>query len=131
MRSWQSDIASVDVEASHKTASTAAMSGVWVGSGTVDALRQPPPQRTQIRSAGAGKSCALHMIVRLCDAEGLLCASRTYFLSNGRVPHHWQHRVFSDGEVFDPVVEDEVHLAARSYALCRIRRRATLSTALI
>jgi hypothetical protein len=32
-----------------------------------------------------------------------LSVARTIFLSNGRLPHHWQHRVFSDGEVRTPM----------------------------
>ena len=50
-------------------------------------------------------------IARLADPAGsAVSCARTVLLSNGRVPHHWQHRVFSDGEVFDPIVEDDVQV---------------------
>ena len=42
---------------------------------------------------------------RLADPMGSgLSVARTVFLSNGRLPHHWQHRVFSDGEVRSPLM---------------------------
>ena len=55
---------------------------------------------------GPSSTAAMHLVARLSDPFGSgISATRTLFLSNGVVPHHWQHRVFSDGEVFDPIVE--------------------------
>ncbi len=82
--------------------------GVWAGTGTAGFGRQPA-RRRPLRMCGAASVPALHLIVRLADPRGSgLSATRTVFLSNGRLPHHWQHRIFSDGEVFDPIVEDAV-----------------------
>ena len=83
-------------------------SGVWAGVRTSKAGREPSSKRP-LRMAGAASNPAMHAIVRLADPTGSgVAAGRTLFFSNGAVPHHWQHRVFSDGEVFDPIVEDEV-----------------------
>ena len=72
--------------------------------------------------AGAASNGALHLTVRLVDPRhrSAVGAARTVFLSNGKVPHHWQHRVFSDGEVFDPIVEDEVPEVERAGETLRL-----------
>ena len=83
-------------------------SGFWAGTRTAK-LCAEPSKRRQMRISGAGTNNALHAVTRLVDPAGSgVSFARTLFFSNGAVPHHWQHRVFSDGEVFDPIVEDEV-----------------------
>ena len=59
-------------------------------------------------SAGTGRSPAVHLTVRAVDHRTGVASARTLFLSNCRPPHHWQHRVFPDGEVLEPLLEDEV-----------------------
>lgn len=100
--------ATASVTAGVAPAAADATFGVWAGTGTALCGRKPP-RRRQLRMSGACSCPSLHLIARLVapHSDGL-SAARTLFLSNGKVPHHWQHRVFSDGEVFDPIVEDEV-----------------------
>lgn len=61
-----------------------------------------------LHSAGSDGRAALHMLVRIadCSSPDGLRASRTYFLSNGALCRHWQHRIFATGEVLEPLVED-------------------------
>jgi len=59
-------------------------------------------------TAGLDRSAALHLVARAVDHNTGLAVARTLFFSNGRPPHHWQHRVFPDGEVLEPLVEDDV-----------------------
>ena len=82
--------------------------GVWVGVRT-SKCASDPSKKKQMRISGISSTPPLHAVVRLADPAGSgVSAARTFFLSNGRAPHHWQHRVFSDGEVFDPIVEDDL-----------------------
>ena len=84
-------------------------SGVWLGARTdgcfdVPGGRKNPP----VRASGPHSRVGRHLTARLADEASGVGATRSYFLSNGLVPHHWQHRVFPDGEVLEPLVEDEV-----------------------
>ena len=81
--------------------------GVWVGARTELSLEQPGGKKLPVRASGPHSRTGRHLIARLSDGGGL-SATRTFFLSNGRVCHHWQHRVFPDGDVLEPLVEDEV-----------------------
>ena len=81
--------------------------GVWLGARTELSLEQPGGKKLPVRASGPHSRAGRHMIARLSDGGGL-AATRTFFLSNGRVCHHWQHRVFPDGDVLEPLVEDEV-----------------------
>ena len=81
--------------------------GVWVGARTQRSVDEPGGKKLPVRISGPNHRQGRHLIARLSDGSGL-AATRTFFLSNGRVCHHWQHRVFPDGEVLEPVVEDEV-----------------------
>ena len=81
--------------------------GVWVGARTALSLEQPGGKKLPVRASGPHSRAGRHLVARLSDGGGL-AATRTFFLSNGRVCHHWQHRVFPDGDVLEPLVEDEV-----------------------
>ena len=95
-------------------------SGVWAGTRTGLACTEPSKRR-QMRISGAASNNALHAVVRIVDPGGSgVAAARSIFFSNGAVPHHWQHRVFSDGEVFDPIVEDEVPPVERAEETLRL-----------
>ena len=85
--------------------------------------RDESGKRYAVHSAGKDRAHALHLTARATDAQTGLSVARTLFLSNGAAPHHWQHRVFPDGEVLPPLVEDEVgevECAARTARLMRL-----------
>ena len=69
--------------------------------------------------AGVASNAALHLTARGRPAAGR-GGGADALLSNGKVLHHWQHRVFSDGEVFDPIVEDEVPAVERAPETLRL-----------
>ena len=95
-------------------------SGVWVGTRTGKACKEPS-KKVKIGMMGAASNPSMHAIARLVDPAGSgVSVGRTLFFSNGRLPHHWQHRVFSDGEVFDPIVEDEVPPVERADETIRL-----------
>ena len=97
-----------------------AVSGVWAGVRSARAGLEPS-RRRQLRLSGPSTTPALHAVVRIEDPAGSgVAAARSLCLSNGAVPHHWQHRVFSDGEVFDPIVEDEVPSVERADETIRL-----------
>ena len=96
------------------------ISGVWAGIRS-SKCGQEASKKRPIRMSGPGSTPALHMVARFIDPSGTgVGVGRTIFLSNGRAPHHWQHRVFSDGEVFDPIVEDDVPEVDRSDETLRL-----------
>jgi hypothetical protein len=73
------------------------VAGVWAGVRSSKCGLEAPRKRP-LRMSGPSNTPCLHAIVRLSDPSGSgMAVGRTIFLSNGRVPHHWQHRVFSDG----------------------------------
>ena len=108
-----------DASAASSVASPAALldggaAGVWAGVRSLKAAGDPSKKR-QLRMSGVSNTPALHLVARVTDPAGSgVSVARTLFLSNGRAPHHWQHRVFSDGEVFDPIVEDDLPQVDRS-----------------
>ena len=74
---------------------------VRVGTRTAALLtdEETKPSRRAARSTGRDRRNALHLVAVAGDgAVPGLRAARSCFLSNGVVPHHWQHRVFPDGE---------------------------------
>ena len=83
-------------------------SGVWLGARTDGCGDKPGGLKRAVRASGPHSRVGRHLTARLADDASGVGATRTYFLSNGLVPHHWQHRVFPDGEVLEPLVEDEV-----------------------
>jgi len=91
--------------------------GVWAGAHSAK-WAEDVPRKRQLRTLGDGGGRALHLVARL--SGGAVRCARTVFLSNGAVPHHWQHRVFSDGSVFDPIVEDEVPEVDRAADVLRL-----------
>ena len=71
-------------------------------------------KRGGAHSAGVNRMRALHFVARAASPDGRLAASRSYFLSNGASAHHWQHRVFPDGDVLEPLIDDASEVPERA-----------------
>ena len=81
-------------------------------------------------SAGVSNKCAIHMTWRVVDKFGMISACRSYFFSTGQMPTVFQHRIFSDGSVVEPIVEDEICESVETQrAAISLREYAAIVTA--